>query len=489
MDELRRSAGEMAVLEANAVAAGATLAGLMENAGRAVAEEALRLLPGKGAPVAILAGAGNNGGDGTCAAHYLEQGGARPEVWLPRPGREVRSAAARRCLDRIAHRIPVHEGVPAAEELRRFPLLLDALLGTGQSGAPRPPYSEAVRAITASGVPVLSIDEPTGLGSAVAVHPRATVTFTSLKEGMDDANSGRIVLRDIGIPESAKEEVGPGEFHLYPLAPADPRVARILVLAGGPFAGAAALTALAALRAGAERATVICPRSALHEIRGYSPNLVVVGLGEERFRAEDAPEILRFLSENRHHALATGMGAGRDPGTIACLARVLSGQPPDRPAVIDADGLESALEAASGVDRPWVLTPNAGELLRLTGLPEGADLAARREAVRKLAQRHGVTFLAKGDPDLLVDGRRTLVNRHHVTSAMVSGVGDVLSGVVAALLGEGAPPLAAARLAAYWVGDAGIRAGRHRGHGTLATDVLEELPHALVEGRARLAGA
>ncbi len=488
MDETRRSAREMAVLEANAVAAGATIDGLMENAGRAVAEEAAKLVPQRGARVAVVAGAGNNGGDGTCAAHYLAQWGYLVEVWMPRPPVEIRSPAARRCFDRVSRQLPVHEGVPTVPELEGFALLVDALLGTGQSGALRPPYSDAVAAMRESGAPILSIDEPTGLGTPEAVRPGTTVTFTCPKEGMEPTNSGTILVREIGIPDVAKVEVGPGEFHLFPLGTDTPRTGRLIIVAGGPYAGAPALTALAALRAGAERATILCPGAIVHDLRAYSPALVVVAHGGDHFQLADVPGLVAFLAENRHSALALGMGAGRDPGTVAAYAELLRRTDPKVPCVIDADGLESALEAAPGEDRPWVLTPNAGELLRVTGLPETATVEDRREAVDRLARRHGVTFLAKGDPDLIVDSRRQFANRHHAAAATVSGVGDVLSGVVGGLLASGAPPMEAARLGAYWVGDAGLRAARHRGHGLVATDLLDELPHALVDGLERLRG-
>lgn len=486
MDETRRSAREMAVLESNAIAVGATIDSLMEGAGRAVAEEAAQLVPDRGARVAVVAGSGNNGGDGTCAAHYLLQWGYAPEIWLPRPAFEIRSPAARRCYDRIARHLPVHETVPTARDLGAFALVIDALLGTGQAGAPRPPYSDAVAAMDESAVPILSVDEPTGLGSAASVRPGTTVTFTCAKEGMDGENSGKIIVRDIGIPEVAKTEVGPGEFHLFPLAAESPRTGRIVVIAGGPYAGAPALTALAAMRAGAERATVLCPAAIVHDLRAYSPTLVVIGIGADRFGQEDVAPIRKFLGANRHTAIALGMGAGREPGTVAAYAELLAALDPKTPVVVDADGLESALQAAPGEDRPWVLTPNAGELLRIAGLASEATLAERQEAVDRLSRRHGVTFLAKGEPDLLGDGRHRYLNRHHAGAATVAGVGDLLSGVVGALLAEGVAPLAAARLGSYWVGDAGLRAARHRGHGLIATDLLDEIPHALVDGLQRL---
>ena len=487
-DATRRSAREMAVIEANALALGATIDGLMENAGRAVAEEAVRRLPAPPARVALLAGSGNNGGDGSGAAYYLTQWGYSPEVWYVRPSSEIRSAAARRCFERIAHKAAIHFGVPTAHELAGFPLLIDALLGTGQTGALRSPYSDAARAMAESGVPVLSIDVPSGLGAAGAVRPRWTVTLTCPKEGMSEENSGEVLVRDIGITESAKVETGPGEFHHFPVPAATGRTGRLVVLGGGPYAGAPALSALAALRAGAERATVLCPRSVAAQVQAISPTLVIRGLGGEELSGEELPAIQRFLRENHHDALAIGMGAGRSPATVEALTALLRSLPPRLPVLIDSDALEAALAAAppGGPARPWVLSPNLGELARIGGLGREAAPAARQDAAVRLAREHAVTLLAKGETDLIVDAGSVYRNRHHHPAGNVAGTGDVLSGVVGALLAGGVPPLAAARLGAYWVGDATLRSFERRGYGLIATDVLEELPSALVDGLRRI---
>lgn len=485
MGELRLSALESAVTEANAIALGATVDGLMENAGRSVAEEAVHHLPSAPAGVAILAGPGNNGGDGTCAAHYLRQWGYAPEVWLLADPAEIRSAAARRCFDRIARELPIHLGHPTASELSAFPLVVDALLGTGGRPGLTGGLREAADALRSSNAPVLSVDVPSGVGGEGAVAPNWTVALTAAKAGTDAHNSGAITVRDIGIPAAAWEETGPGEYLRYPLNGRARRTRRVLVLGGGPFPGAAALAALAALRAGAERATVLCPARAAPVVQSFSPVLVVEPVGADRFGPKNAATILRFLRDHPVHAVALGMGAGREAGTVAALAEVLGGMAPTVPRVIDADGLEAAPlrpgPAAEGA--PTVLTPNLGELARLGGLGRDPEEAARVAAVQRLAVERRALLLAKGDPDLIGDGERLVRNRHHHPAAMVAGVGDVLSGVVAALLAEGLDAFGAARLGAYWVGDAGVRAYERRGYGVLATDVLEELPGALLAGR------
>ncbi len=471
-------------MEANAVALGVSVDSLMENAGRALAEECARRLPPAPQRVVVLAGPGNNGGDGTCAAHYLAQWGFHPEVWMVRPPAEIRTPAARRCYDRAAAELRVRVGVPTSPQLEGAAVILDALLGSGQSGELRPPYREAVDVANASGVPILAVDVPTGLGGTNPVRPRWTVALTVAKEGMGPESSGEVIVREIGIPREAREETGPGEFLLFPgHPPPDPRGrnARVLVIGGGPYSGAPALAALAALRAGAERATVLAPSGAADAIRGFSPDLIVETVGTDRFGPGEVPVLQRAVARPRIDAILLGMGAGDAPETRTALEAVLVAVPVGRPVLVDADGLR-ALGAPTGHPRPWVVTPNAGEYEREFG---GAASDGVPE-VSERARRHGVTFLVKGAVDVISDGTESFLNRRHHPAATVGGVGDVLSGAVGGLLAQGLRPVDAARLGAYWVGDAGARAAEAGGFGILATDVLHRLPEALVEGTRRV---
>jgi len=486
------TAGEALAVELNAVALGVSLDALMENAGRVVAEEATHHLPPPPARLAIVASTGNNGGDGTCAAHYLHQWGYSPELWLLRPPIEIRSRSARRCFERIERHVPVHLGVPRPEELASMPLVVDALLGTGQSGVLRSPIREAAAALRTCGAPVLSIDLPTGTRAADGVRAHWTVALTAIKQEMDPATAGEVVVRDIGIPEDAWRRTGPGEFAFFrsPTGTADRgRSARIVIVGGGPYAGAPALAALAALRSGAERATVFAPRGAAELVQGFSPNLIVRPFGTGRFGPADVPDLLNALRSAPPAAVAVGMGAGAAPETLEALhelERELAGVVP---LVVDADGLAALPEAGELEGRPTpvvVATPNAGEFARLfaPGAEEGAE--ARRAAVVRVASTRRFVLVAKGQPDILSDGTSWAENHHHHPAMTVGGVGDVLAGVVASLLGSGVDPLPAGRLATYWVGEAGIVAASRRSFGLTATDVIEELPGVLATGLARV---
>ncbi len=487
------SSEEMAVVEQNAVALGVTIDTLMENAGRVVAEEAARHLPAPPARVAVVASTGNNGGDGTCAAFYLHQWGYSPEVWIVRPPSEIRSRSARRCFERVEHHLPIHIRIPRAEELATMPLVLDALLGTGQSDRLRAPIREAVGAIRASRAPVLSIDLPTGVLDPDGLRPAWTVTLTTVKSEMEGRPAGEVAVRDIGMPPAAWQSTGPGEFLFF--HPPDGRhdrgrSGRVVIVGGGPYAGAPGLAGLAALRSGAERATILAPAGAAERVQSFSPNLVVRAVGPDRFRPTDLPEILEFLRAAPPRAVVMGMGAGAHPETVELMHRLIRELAPRLPLVVDADALHALpspgeLAGVEGAAR-IVATPNAGEFSRilLGREPTGPD--DRAHEVARIAGERGLTLLVKGEPDEISDGTTSFENAHHHPAMTVGGVGDVLGGVVGSLLAQGLSPLHAARLATFWTGSAGLRAATSRSYGLVATDVIDELPHALVGGLERV---
>lgn len=492
MEAPPQSARETRVIEANAVALGVSIDTLMENAGRAVAEEAARRLQGPSDGVAVIAGTGNNGGDGFAAIHYLEQWGFSPDLWIVAPPGEIRSSPARRCYERIAPTTRVRVGVPRPQDLAGYSLLIDALLGTGQHGEPLPPIRDAVLALAGSAVPILSVDEPTGLGSAVCVHPRWTVALEAVKEGMTPDTSGEVIVRPIGIPPAAVNETGPGVFLFYPLPPLkahSPRSGRVLVVGGGPYTGAPALAGLAILRAGAERAVVAAPQPAAGIIQSYSPTLITAPVGTDRFQPSDVTSLIHLVEHMHIDAVVVGMGVGEAPESAAAMSDFvgkLRGR--SLPLVVDADALGALKEGAStsGSPAPCVATPNRHEFdTHFVDLHETLP-DSRLDAARRIAQERGLVVLAKDEVDLLTDGRRGYLNRHHHPAMTVGGTGDVLAGVVGSLVARRVDPLDAARLASYWVGEAGLRAFATRSWGLVATDVIEELPGALKDGLARV---
>jgi hydroxyethylthiazole kinase-like uncharacterized protein yjeF len=478
-----RSSLEVAIAERNAVALGVPLARLMDHAGRAVADELRARFPDPSARLVVLAGSGNNGGDGSSAVHHLLTANRTVELWVV-PGRAaVRTGIARRALSDVEAVHPVRDGVPSASALTGAAVVVDAMLGTGQIGELRGPYREAVEQVRLSKVPVLSVDLPTGFGGRFALVPKWTVTFSSPKLGLNESNGGTVTVRAIGIPEGAFDRTGPGEYLAYPAPTPRGRHVRVAVIGGGPFSGAPALAALAALRAGAERTTVYAPEPAATAARALSSNLVVVPAGTDRLRPDDVPAIVEALRSSRIGAVVVGMGLGRHPETHAAVQLLLRELVGTVPLVVDADALDALPPPRSPTPAaPIVVTPNEGEFARVFRGEAWTGPETRLAAARAVADAHGVTVVLKGGDDAIAGRDRTASSGPHPNSMNVGGSGDVLAGLIGRLVADGIDPVLACRLATQWLGDAGARVAGRLGDGLIATDLIGELPYALQAG-------
>jgi ADP-dependent NAD(P)H-hydrate dehydratase / NAD(P)H-hydrate epimerase len=478
-----RSSLEVAIAERNAVALGVPLARLMDNAGRAVADELRSRFPDPAARIVVLAGEGNNGGDGSSAVHHLLGASRTAELWVI-PGRTaVRSGIARRALAQVEAAHAVHDGVPPASVLSEAAVVVDAMLGTGQTGELRGPYREAIEQVRQANVPVLSVDLPTGFGGRQALVPTWTLTLSSPKTGLSESNGGTVMVRSIGIPEGAFDRTGPGEYLAYPAPTPRGRHVRVAVVGGGPFSGAPALAALAALRAGAERATVYAPEPAAGAMRALSSNLIVVPAGNDRIRPEDVAPILEGLRSSRIGAVVVGMGLGRHPETHDAVRTILRALAGTVPLVVDADALDALPRTQSPNPlAPIVVTPNEGEFARVFRGEAWTGPESRLAAARAVAGTHGVTVVLKGGEDAIAGPDRTASSGPHPTAMNVGGSGDVLAGVLGRLIADGIDPVLASRLAAQWLGDAGARVASRLGDGLIATDLIGELPYALQAG-------
>ncbi len=450
--------GEMQEVDARAMAA-TPLDELVTRAGTAAARAALDLLGGAyGRRVVVVGGKGNNGADGRVAARVLAARGARVRVVAPGE------------TDRIG------AGGPAVD------LVVDAAFGTGFRGVYEAPE-------VAAGIPVLAVDIPSGVegdtGAASGRPMRAlrTVTFGALKPGLvqgDGARlAGAVTVARIGLPigEASIAVVDDGDVvRLVP--PRDPGgnkwSAAVLVVAGSPgMTGAAALCARAAYRAGAGMVRLGVPGGDLGQLP--AAEAVGVALPAEGW-ATAALEVAA-----RCRSVVVGPGIGRAPSTGSEVRRLVAESPV--PVLVDADGL-----AALGRDGPArpsaarsavLLTPHDGEYGQLVGERPGPD---RIDAARRLAAARGVLVLLKGPTTAVADpSGRVLLGRSGTPALATAGTGDVLSGVIAALVARGVPLLEAAALGAHVHGRA---AALGPGSGLVASD-LPELVARVLEGRGR----
>lgn len=486
---------------------------LMERAGAAVARCAAgmiregRLLP----RVLLFAGKGNNGGDAFVAARCLRAEGIETRtVLLTHRGDGARDALeSLRQLEAEGGEVVSAETPDALPALREdavsFGLLVDGVLGTGVSGKVTGQAAAAIALLRELRAPVLAIDLPSGLDATTgavcgaAVRASATVAMglpkTGMAAGEGPAHCGRIRVADIGFPADLIEAAGGTgdlvvEADLYGLFPPRTRDAHkgdfghILIVAGSPgMAGAACLAASGALRSGAGLVTIAAPRS-LNPVLALKPiEAMTLPLPETAGGAlgsEAGETILRAAA--RFDAAVIGPGLGRSPETEEMVRTlVLSLRVP---MVIDADGLHALCAETAVLGRaraPLVLTPHVGEMARLAGCGTSAVLADRRGTAEGFARLRGLVLVLKGAQTLVASpDAEASINASGNPGMATGGSGDVLSGVIAAFLGQGMAPRDAARAGVFVHGDAGDRAAARLGErGMIASDIVDRLPAAI----------
>ncbi len=477
---------EVHVLDRNAGYHGVPTDVLMENAGRHVADFVQSQFDNPN--VLVLCGTGNNGGDGFVAARYLIK--KYPvDVVLLGLEKEIRGSIARMNFEKMKN-LPISiydirhlKQIP--ELIKRSTVILDAMLGIGISGALREPYGHVVELLdTVCGKTIIAVDVPTGFGNKPCVHPHYCITFHDLKEGMNQASCGEILIADIGIPKEASLYVGPGELvEYYPKSKKSSHKGengRVLVVGGGPFFGAPVLSGLAALRTGADLVYIASPKQSAGIISGYSPNFIVYPLvNNDKLTKDDVLDIIK--NTERADSVVVGPGLGTAQETMQAIPMVVSEiLRMGRSLVLDADGLKAMTNYHDILKHsPTVITPHCGEFEMFTGKGLPDDVDKRKEIVTSWAKALDITIVLKGPVDIISDGKSTKLNIVHNEAMTVVGPGDVLAGVIGALLSKKATPFNAARIAAFLNGEAGNYAFSTKSYGLLATDVIEEIPSVL----------
>jgi ADP-dependent NAD(P)H-hydrate dehydratase / NAD(P)H-hydrate epimerase len=481
---------------------------LMENAARGAVQAVLSQYP-KTRSIAIFCGKGNNGGDGLAMARYFQAQGLEVKVYLSGPENEVKGDAAQQLLLAKRLKIPFKKlnkklDIPALkQEVCHFDLLIDALLGTGLEKKVGGVFRDLILVMNDLPNPKIAVDIPSGMSSDsgrpldICTQADLTVTFGLPKVGQflfpGSRFLGRLAVVDIGIPPSfyprPKDRVELLEANLLaPLFPQrDPEghkgsYGHGLVLAGSRGkTGAAAMTCLGALRAGAGLVTLGIPESLNPIMEIKLTEAMTEPLPEEStgsLSEAALPQIIS-LAEGKK-ALAIGPGLSISSGTqvlVQALVKQLKGVP----LVIDADALNALADAPAGLKTlagRAVLTPHPGEMSRLTGKPVKEIQADRIRSAREFSQKYGVVLVLKGARTVIADPKGPVYLNPLAHSVLASGgTGDILTGLILGFLSQGLSPINAACIGVFLHGQAGAWLAQERGgQGILASELLDKIP-------------
>lgn len=484
------SNAEMAGADRLTIADGTPGIELMERAGEAVADAIVACLPA-GSRVAVVAGPGNNGGDGFVAARLLAGRGYRLRVLLVGDLERMKGDAATAAKSWGG---PVAAADPGGLAAGGDDLVVDALFGAGLDRPVEGVPQAMIESMNAQPAPILAVDLPSGINGTsgavmgTAVKAARTVTFFRKKPGHlllpGRIHCGTLSVADIGIPASVLAQIAPctaenvpalwrREFPVPRLTGHKYDRGHAVVVSGPSWStGAARLAARGALRAGAGLVTIASPYEALAV--NAATNLAVM------VRPVDGPaELARFLTDPRLNALAIGPGVGVGEATCELVLAGLAGE---RAVVLDADAITSfsgdpprlaaVLRGRGG--RATILTPHEGEFSRYFGaLDPRTKVGSKLERARLAAQVGGAVVVLKGGDTVVAapDGRAAIAANAPAYLA-TAGAGDVLTGMAAGLLAQGMPAFEAAAAAVWLHGEA----ARKVGPGLISEDLPDALP-------------
>ncbi len=479
-------AAQVRELDARLIAAGTPGFELMHRAAHATWRALVRHWP-SATELTVLAGHGNNAGDGYLVAAMAQRAGWSVRVWAVGDPQRLQGDAALAHAEALAEGVAV-QGWQAESELRG--VILDALLGTGLSGDVREPYVSAIKAINASGLPVTAVDIPSGLSAdtghvlGAAVEADLTVTFIGLKLGLftgdaadhigelvfNDLQAGADIYRDIPVIAQRLNTA-----NLPRLAARTPtshkgRFGHVLLIGGDHgFGGAILLSTETALRSGAGMVSLATRAEHVPAALTRVPEAMVLG-------TSSANQLMGLLE--KVSTLVVGPGLGQASWGRALLSAAVNATLPQ---VWDADALNLLASGFVELPKDCVITPHPGEAARLLGISTAEVQADRPAAALALSKKYTAVVVLKGAGSLIAhpDGRLALCHQGHPAMA-TAGLGDVLAGLTGALLAQGMAGFDAARLAVWLHANAGQQQGKF-GRGLAASDLIPAIRQLLEE--------
>lgn len=495
------TAVQMRAIENASAEVGIAPAELMESAGRRLSEVAIKNALPTG-QFLILCGGGNNGGDGLVAARYLASAGRSVVVELVGDATKLKEDPARNLKALNAAGVTPRE-IPDNHQVVPGDVVIDAIFGTGLDRIPEGVHANAIRRIgvwRATGAKVVAADLPSGLHTDTgqvftpAVRADVTVAFGHLKVGQavepGASHCGEVEVADIGMPGSTLKAATGNPTWLVTEEAASSRIperkrdthkgsyGHVLVIAGSwGKTGAAALTAKACLRAGVGLVTVATRPESMVPVMSHAPEVMGVELvSDGPLNVSDLNSLLEAADGKQ--AIILGPGLPRGPETLKLFGSLF--EEIDIPLVLDADALNAIAEDLGVLGKakgPLILTPHPGEMSRLCGKSTRVVQESRMDIARDFATKYHLTLVLKGARSLVCgDDGAVYVNPTGNPGMATAGTGDVLSGVIGALVAQGLSPLNAAISGVYAHGLAGDLAAKRCGQlGLMATDVVDSL--------------
>lgn len=432
---------------------------LMLNAGTEVAKVTEEEY-GIGRKVLVICGKGNNGGDGLVAASVLSD---HNDVAVAVIGGidHMRTSESRRAARSYTGKVVEIGNLD--REIQNADIIIDAMLGSGITGKPRDPYPHIVDAVNSSGKKVISVDVPTGLNWDEPVKPDVTVTFTDIKDGMTEENSGKISVREIGLPEKVFSHNGPGNFAYYRLPGTDSHKGMngtVALVSGWTYYGSAAICGKGASKAGADLVRIYTTQEHVPVLSSYGPDLIV--------KKADRNSISE-IRKNDVVVIGPGLGMGQDMDEVCSSLRDYKGT-----VVLDAEGLQLLQRLRK--DAPHasiILTPHAEEFRELSGREPVL------ESAKEFAKNNSCIVLLKGSRDIVTDGNRFRYTEGGNPRMTMGGTGDLLAGIVASVSTRVEDAFEAACLASFINKKTGDTAFRQKSYWYDINDMIEAVPDVM----------
>jgi len=485
---------EMVAIEMNADYLGVSTQLMMENAGRAIANEIAKRFPKKSKIVSV-SGLTGNGGDAFTAARHLACMGYMVESLVLGDPENITLDNSRVNYNAVSHmkdsiKLTVIKDSSLIPDIKSD-VIIDGLIGTSLHGALRPPALQMVQAINKADAFRVSVDIPTGMEAdkgkvhGEAVKADLTITFHKPKMGYKNnpTVTKELIPTSIGIPPEAEHYVGPGDvWMLNKKREPDSHKGMwgsLLVVGGSEtYSGAPTLSSLAAYRMGLDLVYTAVPETAAGAVMSASPSMITVKLKGERLSLDNLGQVEGFLDKVSAVAVGPGLGVASETGeAVNELVRMVNKR--GLPIVLDADGLKAYAKSPVKLDAPAVLTPHGREFSLLTGEEVDGTHLEKGEVVREAAKKLSAVILLKGNVDIISNGAYIRYNWTGNPGMTVGGTGDVLTGIVGAYLAQKADPFYAAGTAAFINGKAGDVVAEKKGYHLLPEDLVKVIPEVV----------